>query len=66
MAVTYLISIDVFENSADLVIRVQFVLLVEWLRNSDTRQVLNAVLHEYFKHVAATACYYHTMRPIPK
>ena len=66
MAVTYLVSINVFQNSADLVIRVQFILLVEWLRNSDARQILNAVLHEYFKHVAATACYYHTMSSIPK
>ena len=61
MAVTYLVSIDVFQDSADLVIWVQFVLLIEWLWNSDARQILDAVLHENLKHVAATARDYHTM-----
>ena len=62
MAVTYLVSIDVFQDSANLVIWVQFVLLIKWLWNSDARQILDAMFHENFKHVAATARDYHTMR----
>ena len=61
MAVTYLVSINVFEDSADLVIWVQFVLLVERFRNFDARQIHNTMLHEDFKQVATTASDYHTM-----
>ena len=58
---TYLIAVDVFEDAGDLVIAVQLVLLVEWLRDPDPWQVLHAVLHEHFEHVARSACNYDAM-----
>ena len=44
---TYLTGIQILKNTADLVIGVNLILLVEWHRDTNLRKILYRVLREY-------------------
>ena len=56
-----LACVEVLEDSSNLVIRVHFVLLVERVRHSYSRQFFHRVFREDLKQVATTTCYYNAM-----